>query len=65
MKNIVGNVADTEANKANDPIEKCVFCGADTPYRFSTPISQRNFYVEGSGQICERCHYEIYIKKNR
>ena len=48
-----------------DGIEKCVICGADTPYRFSTPISQREFYVEGSGQICRHCHYEIYIKKNR
>lgn len=65
MKNIIENIADTEQNKADDPIEKCVICGAETPYRFSTPISQREFYVEGSGQICQHCHYEIYIKKNR
>ena len=65
MENKIKNVVETEQNKANDPIEKCVICGADTPYRFSTLISQREFYVEGSGQICERCHYEIYIKKNR
>ena len=53
------------ALSASKDIEKCVICGADTPYRFSTPISQREFYVEGSGQICIHCHYEIYIKKNR
>lgn len=53
------------AEQSKDPIEKCVICGAETPYRFSTPISQREFYVEGSGQICQHCHYEIYIKKNR
>lgn len=63
MENKIENVAVAEHSE--DPIEKCVICGADTPYRFSTPISQRAFYVEGSGQICGNCHYEIYIKKNR
>ena len=65
MENKIENVLEPEQNKVDDPIEKCVICGADTPYRFSTPISQREFYVEGSGQICRHCHYEIYIKKNR
>jgi hypothetical protein len=64
MKNTIKNVEETKLNTANDAIEKCVICGADTPYRFSTPISQRAFYVEGSGQICQECHYEIYSKKN-
>ncbi len=63
MDNIIKNVADVEQNEI-DPIEKCVICGAGTPYRRSTPISQREFYVEGSGQICRHCHYKIYIKKN-
>ena len=61
----IKRIADNEKNKVDDPIEKCVICGAETPYRFSTPISQREFYVEGSGQICVHCHYKIYIKKNR
>ncbi len=65
MKNINKIVKTTEQNNVDDPIEKCVICGADTPYRFSTPISQREYYVEGSGQICLHCHYNIYIKKNR
>lgn len=65
MENEIENVVQAQQNKSNDPIEKCVICGAETPYRFSTPISQREFYVEGSGQICGHCHYEIYIKKNR
>ena len=64
MNDIIKNVEELEQDKVNDPIEKCVICGADTPYRFSTPISQREFYVEGSGQICQHCHYKIYIKKN-
>ena len=65
MENIIENATDVEQNKMDDSIEKCVICGAETPYRFSTPISQREFYVEGSGQICMHCHYKIYIKKNR
>lgn len=65
MEEKIKNVVETEQNKVDDPIEKCVVCGADTPYRFSTPISQREFYIEGAGQICRHCHYEIYIKKSR
>lgn len=65
MKNKNKNVVETEEDKVDDPIEKCVICGADTPYRFSEPISQREFYVEGSGQICRYCHFEIYINKYR
>ena len=64
MKNIINNIKETEHNNEHDPIEKCVICGAKTPYRFSTPIDQRKFYVEGFGQICEDCDYEIYIKKS-
>lgn len=61
----IKSIVKTKQNKLDDHIEKCVICGAETPYRVSTPISQREFYVEGSGQICQHCHYEIYIKKNR
>ena len=44
--------------------EKCVVCGANTGYKFGTPINDRSFYVEGVGQLCQNCHYEIYEKKN-
>ena len=65
MGNTIKNATDMEQDRMDDPIEKCVICGAETPYKLSTPISQREFYVEGSGQICMHCHYKIYIKKNR
>ena len=65
MKYPVKNVEEAETSNVSDPIEKCVICGANTPYRFRTPINRREFYVEGSGQICQRCHYEIYIKESR
>lgn len=64
MKGVNKSDKELEHNKKNDPVEKCVICGADTPYRFSTPISQREFYIGGAGQMCKHCHYESYIKKN-
>ena len=36
----------------NNPIEKCLVCGKDTPYRFNDHIDTRVGYVEGSGQEC-------------
>lgn len=63
MKDTIKNTVSSEFLTNDDPIDKCVICGADTPYRFSTPISEREFYVEGSGQICIKCHRKIYITK--
>ena len=43
-----------EQNQKN-PIEKCIICGVDTQYRFRTPIDFRYNYVEGAGQLCNKC----------
>ncbi len=40
--------------------EKCIRCGRETIYEFSTPVTLRRYYVEGSGQLCEECFYEMY-----
>jgi len=32
--------------------DKCVMCGAETPYEFETHIDYRIGYVEGAGQTC-------------
>ena len=46
--------------------ERCVVCGKDTGYTFSTLIQNRQFYVEGVGQVCKQCFVEIYFQmKNR
>ena len=45
---------EKEQNQKN-PIEKCIICGADTQYRFRTPIDFRYNYVEGAGQLCNKC----------
>ncbi len=43
-------------NSENNPIETCVVCGGDTPYRFQDNINMRIGYVEGIGQTCKKCY---------
>ena len=40
--------------------EHCVLCRQETGYRKSTPIDQREHYVDGSGQLCRMCYLKIY-----
>ncbi len=40
--------------------ERCIRCGRETAYEVSTPATVRRYYVEGSGQLCEKCFYELY-----
>ena len=56
MENILKNKKDAQ--------EKCVVCGMETPYKYNTPINEREYYIEGAGQLCQKCHYELYVKKN-
>jgi hypothetical protein len=53
----------------NNPIEICVICAAETPYRFHDHIDYRFNYVEGAGQLCDKCgnkeELEIPINSDR
>lgn len=49
----------------HNPIEKCVVCGKDTPYRFNDHIDTRYGYVEGSGQGCYQPNACSSEKKSR
>ncbi len=40
----------------NNMKERCVLCGAITPYGRETPIDERLHYVEGCGQFCKNCY---------
>jgi NMD protein affecting ribosome stability and mRNA decay len=40
--------------------EKCTRCGRETEYEVSAPVTERRYYIEGSGQLCEKCFYELY-----
>ena len=44
--------------------EKCVCCGADTGIPKTVPLSERNYYVEGCGQLCENCFAELYVHRS-
>ena len=35
--------------------DKCILCGAETPYDEETHIHSRNGYIEGAGQLCKNC----------
>ena len=39
--------------------EKCVLCKSLTEYFFETPISQRKYFIEGAGQLCEKCFQKL------
>jgi len=43
--------------------EKCVICGDETRYNDFDHIDQRNFYIEGAGQLCPTCHNATYEEK--
>ena len=43
--------------------EKCVCCGKDSGVPHGTPIAERKYYIQGSGQLCGSCYYKLYIQK--
>lgn len=40
----------------NNPLELCVLCGKETPYRFNDHVDMRYNYVSGIGQMCKDCY---------
>jgi hypothetical protein len=40
--------------------EKCISCNCDTQVPVDLYIDNREHYVEGAGQLCEKCWLEIY-----
>jgi len=43
--------------------EKCIVCKKETIYDESSHIDYRYCYVEGIGQLCNKCYDEIYDNK--
>lgn len=39
--------------------ERCVLCGQTTDILLSLPIDLRDYYVEGSGQLCRDCWQRV------
>lgn len=40
--------------------ETCVLCGCVVDIDVSTSTDHRHFYVEGGGQLCEKCYEKTY-----
>jgi hypothetical protein len=45
-------------------MDKCVSCDKETTEPKHRHIDYRNYYVEGSGQLCKDCYDKIYKIKN-
>jgi len=43
--------------------DKCVVCNEETKYDYGEHIDNRLYYVEGAGQLCEKCYIGIYGEK--
>lgn len=50
----------SRANSAKwEKMDRCVLCWHLTNVPQNTPISQRKYYVQGQGQLCAKCYYEL------
>ena len=45
----------------NKETDKCACCGCDTGIPKDTPISNRKYYIQGSGQLCDKCYMETNV----
>ena len=48
----------------NTETDKCACFGCDTGIPKDTPISNRKYYIQGSGQPCNKCYTELYVHKS-
>jgi hypothetical protein len=46
-----------------EPTERCVWCGADTGVLATTPVTKRQNYVEGAGQLCGPCARSMRLRQ--
>ncbi len=44
--------------------ESCVTCGSLTDQLRDKDVEYRNFYIEGSGQLCYTCYLQFYSKQS-
>ena len=44
--------------------DRCVCCGCDTGIPHDTPISERQWYISGSGQLCGECYLSLYVQQS-
>lgn len=44
--------------------EYCVLCGGLTGATKEQPLSKREYYIEGAGQLCRKCYQELYVPQH-
>lgn len=56
-----------KTTKVGEEKEFCVraSCGAETSYRRGTPVDRRNYYVDGAGQLCDKCGEGLLLDEYR
>lgn len=45
---------------SKDTMERCVLCWRLTDIPKDRPIALRDYYLQGQGQLCAKCYYELY-----
>ena len=60
MRKIIKNLQETLCQRKKTVYEKCVLCGADTEIPITTPIEEREDYIQGCGQLCATCRRKIH-----
>ena len=46
-------------SSTDEEVELCIKCGTETKYKENDHIDHRTGYIEGAGQLCSRCYYNI------
>lgn len=46
--------------RRHEELDRCVLCWHLTGVPRNTSISERKCYIQGQGQLCERCYFELY-----
>lgn len=50
----------TDQASEGSEMEQCVLCRRMTDVRKSQPVTERKYYIQGAGQLCEACYYRVY-----
>ena len=44
--------------------EYCILCGRLAEAAREQPLSEREYYIEGAGQLCRECYQELYVPRH-
>ncbi len=48
------------ANLRNENLERCVLCHVVVDVPRTLPVTLRQYYVDGAGQLCQECYDKVY-----